>query len=210
MRTAFLLCALLISAPAPAEDAFLRELAVTRGYSLGRPTRAEPAADGSTVLFLRAEARSPVNSLYAFDVESGQSRVLITPEQILKGAEEKLSQAEKAQRERQRISTRGFSGYQLSEDGKLILVTLSGKLYVVRRADNDVTGLKTGTLPALNPTWSPDATSLPLRLEDEARDAADSIDRSRHLQRPRRVRRAGGDGAGAGFLVVARRDPAGV
>ena len=31
--------------------------------------------------------------LYAFDVASGQTRVLITPEQILKGAEEKLSQA---------------------------------------------------------------------------------------------------------------------
>src|SRR5437868_14934644 len=115
MRNVFLLCAALISMPAPAEDAFLRELAVTRSYSLGRPSRAAPTADGSTVLFLRAEPRSPVNSFYAFDVATGQARVLITPEQILKGAEEKLSQAEKAQRERQRISTRGFSGYQLSE-----------------------------------------------------------------------------------------------
>src|SRR3954468_2141127 len=160
MRNAFLLCAALISAPVLAEDAFLRDLAVTRGYSLGRPSRAAPVADGSTVLFLRAEPRSPVNSLYAFDVASGQTRVLITPEQILKGAEEKLSQAEKAQRERQRISTRGFTGFQLSDDGKLILATLSGKLYVVRRADNDVTELKTGTAPPLNATWSPDATRI--------------------------------------------------
>src|SRR5947209_20619936 len=98
MRNAIVLCALLVAAPARAEDQFLRELAVTRSYNLGRPMRAEPTADGSTVLFLRTEARSPVSSLYAFDVASGQTRVLITPEQILKGAEERLSQAEKAQR----------------------------------------------------------------------------------------------------------------
>ena len=149
-----------VAAPAFAEDQFLRELAVTRSYNLGRPTHAEPTADGATVLFLRSEPRAPVSSLWAFDVATGQARVLITPEQILKGADEKLSQAEKAQRERQRISTRGFTTFQLSDDGKLILVTLSGKLYVVRRADNDVTELKTGALPPLNPTWSPDATKI--------------------------------------------------
>jgi dipeptidyl-peptidase 4 len=160
MRNSILVCALLAATPALAEDQFLRELAVTRSYNLGRPGHAEPTADGTTVVFLRTEPRSPVSSLYAFDVATGQTRVLITPEQILKGAEEKLSQAEKAQRERQRISTRGFTGFQLSDDGKLILVTLSGKLYVVRRADNDVTALATGTLPTLNPTWSPDATKI--------------------------------------------------
>src|SRR6202012_1680305 len=44
--------------------------------------------------------------------------------------------------------------------GKLILVSLSGKLYVVRLADKDVTELKTGATPPLNPTWSPDATKV--------------------------------------------------
>jgi len=161
MRNALLLCVLVaVAAPARAEDQFLRELAVTRNYMLGRPTKAEPTADGTAVIFLRTEPRSPVSSLYAFDVQSGQTHVLITPQQILKGAEEKLSQAEKAQRERQRISTRGITGFQLSDDGKLVLVTLSGKLYVVRRADNDVTALDTGTLPPLNAAWSPDATKI--------------------------------------------------
>ena len=161
MRNAmWLLVLVALATPARADDKFLRELALTRNFNLGRPTRAEPTPDGTAVLFLRTEPRSPVNSLYAFDVASGQAKVLITPEQILKGAEEKLSQAERAQRERQRISTRGFTSYQLSDDGKLLLATLSGKLYVVRRADNDVTELKTGTLPPLNPTWSPDATRI--------------------------------------------------
>ena len=119
-------------------------------------------ADGGRIdgAVLAHRAALAGESLYAFDVQSGQTRVLITPEQILKGAEEKLSQAEKAQRERQRISTRGFTGFQLSDDGAQILVTLSGKLYVVRRADNDVIALDTGKLPTLNPTFSPDATKV--------------------------------------------------
>src|SRR2546430_5422556 len=160
MRITLVLFALGFATPALAEDQFLRDLAVTRNYNLGRPSHTTPTPDGASVLFLRSEPRAPVNSLYAFDVATGQAKVLLTPEQILKGAEEKLSAAEKAQRERQRISTRGFSGYELSDDGKLILVTLSGKLYLVRRADNDVTELKTGAGPALNPTLSPDATKI--------------------------------------------------
>ncbi|MGZ3440960.1 MAG: DPP IV N-terminal domain-containing protein, partial [Polyangia bacterium] len=160
MRITLVVCTLAVATPALAEDQFLRDLAVTRNYNLGRPSHSEPTADGAAVLFLRSEPRAPVNSLYAFDVATGQAKQLLTPAQILKGADEKLSAAERAQRERQRISTRGFSGYDLSDDGKLILLSLSGKLYLVRRADNDVTELATGKGPALNPTLSPDATKI--------------------------------------------------
>lgn len=145
---------------AHADDKFLRELAVTRGYMLGRPAQAQPTPDGSVVLFLRSEPREPLNALYSFDVATGQTRALLTPAQLLKGADEKLSPAERAQRERQRISTRGFTHFTVSDDGKLILVGLSGHLYVVRRADNDVTELKTGAQPAMNATFSPDATKV--------------------------------------------------
>lgn len=160
MRSLLVIALVAVATPALADDQFLRDLAVTRSYDLGRPTHAEPTADGKSVLFLRTEPRSPVSALYVYDVASTQTRELITPAEILKGAQEKLSQAEKSQRERQRISTRGFTGYQLSDDGKHILVSLSGKLYVVRLADRDVTELKTGALPPLNPTWSPDATKI--------------------------------------------------
>ena len=72
-------CALVVAtaAPAYAEDQFLRELAVTRSFNLGRPTRAEPTPDGAAVLFLRTEPRAPVTSLYAFDVATGQTKELI-------------------------------------------------------------------------------------------------------------------------------------
>jgi dipeptidyl-peptidase 4 len=160
MRTTMVVLLLLSAATAQAEDKFLREVAVTREYRLGRPIMAQPTPDGAAVLFLRSAPREPLNALYAFDVATGQTRALLTPAELLKGAEEKLSAAERAQRERQRISTRGFSHYQLSDDGKQILVGLSGRLYMVRRADGDISELATGDEPALNATLSPDGTKV--------------------------------------------------
>ena len=71
----------------------------------------------------------PKLSLYEFDTATGKTRELLTPEQLLKGAEEHLSPEEKARRERQRVSVGGFTDFQLSQDGSHILVALSGKLY---------------------------------------------------------------------------------
>src|SRR5215468_3523896 len=98
------------------DNAFLRDYAVTRGFTLGRPSKAQPTPDGRSVLFLRAQARIPRLSLFEFSVDTGQTRELLAPEQVLAGAEEKLSPEEKARRERMRISTGGFSDFQLSED----------------------------------------------------------------------------------------------
>src|SRR5262249_49373777 len=77
------------------------------------------------------------------------------PADLLRGAEEKLSPAERARRERQRISTRGFTAFELSEDGALVLVSLSGRLYTVRRPGGEVAELKTGPTPAIDPHLSP-------------------------------------------------------
>ncbi|HXG10706.1 MAG TPA: alpha/beta fold hydrolase [Gemmataceae bacterium] len=135
---------------------YLRDHAETRGFLLGRPVRAKPTPDGKAVLFLRSQARVPKLSLYEFDTTTGQTRQLLTPEQLLQGAEEKLSPEEKARRERQRVSVGGFTDFQLSDDGSLILLSLSGKLYVVRRATGQVTELKTGAGTLLDPKFSPD------------------------------------------------------
>src|SRR5437899_3216623 len=88
-----------------ADPAFLRQHALTRGFMLGRPVDPRLTPDGKAVLFLRARPREPLQSLYQFDVDSGQTRELLTPEQLLRGADEKLPAAEKARRERMRIST---------------------------------------------------------------------------------------------------------
>jgi dipeptidyl-peptidase-4 len=171
MRESLLLLTLYVLTPAvgaadkPAKDApldtsYLRTHAETRGFMLGRPVKAKPTPDGEAVLFLRAEARVPKLRLYEFDVATGKTRELLTPEQVLKGAEEKLSAEEKARRERMRVSVGGFTDFYLSRDGSLILLSLSGKLYVVDRSSGAVRELKTGTGTILDAKFAPDGKSV--------------------------------------------------
>src|SRR5436189_2611474 len=96
---------------------FLRDYAETRGFMLGRPVQPKPTPDGKAVLFLRAQARVPRLQLFEFEVATGKTRQLLTPEMVLQGAEEHLTPEEKARRERQRISIGGFTSFQLTEDG---------------------------------------------------------------------------------------------
>jgi dipeptidyl-peptidase-4 len=142
------------------DNAFLREFAETRRYMSGRPVGARATPDEKTVLFLRGQATSPVQTLFAFDVASGQAKELLNPDTLLKGAQAELSVEEKARLERMRISARGFTAYGLSEDGERILVTLSGKLYVVERASGKVTALKTGEGAVIDPKFSPDGRQV--------------------------------------------------
>jgi dipeptidyl-peptidase-4 len=142
------------------DTTYLRTLAQTRSFQLGRPVRPLPTPDGKAVLFLRSEARGSKLSLFEFDVETGKTRELLTPEQVLKGAEEKLSPEEKAARERMRVSAGGFTNFQLNDDGSLILLSLSGKLYTVERAKKRVTELPTGKGFLLDPKFSPDGKKV--------------------------------------------------
>ena len=142
------------------ETTYLRTLAQTRSFQLGRPVRPLPTPDNKAVLFLRSEPRSAKLSLFEFDVDTGKTRELLTPADVLKGAQEKLSPEEKAARERMRVSVGGFTNFQLSEDGSEILLTLSGKLYLVERATKKVRELPTGKGFLLDPKFSPDGKKI--------------------------------------------------
>jgi dipeptidyl-peptidase-4 len=144
----------------PLDATYLRRHALTRGFMLGRPVRPRPTPDGKAVLFLRAQARVPKLSLYEFDVASGKTRRLLTPEMVLKGAAERLSPEEKARRERQRVSLGGFTSFQLSKDGTTILLSLSGRLYTVARKGGAVTELKTGPGSLIDPKFSPNGKAV--------------------------------------------------
>ena len=101
MKRLFLV--LLLTANAMAQtNSYLRDHALTRGFMLGRPAAAKPTPDGKHVLFLRSEPRVPKMQLYEFEAATKQTRLLLSPEQLLKGAEENLSPEEKARRERMR------------------------------------------------------------------------------------------------------------
>src|SRR5215472_9225144 len=88
-----------VSAADPAKDSpldtsYLKDHAETRGFMLGRPARARPTPDGKAVLFLRSQPRVARLRLYEFEVATGKTRELLTPEDLLKSAEEQLTPEE--------------------------------------------------------------------------------------------------------------------
>lgn len=113
------------------DTSFLEQYAATYRFRLGQPSSIAITPDGRAVLFLRSGPRSFVHDLYVFDVRARRERRLLGAGELLQGAEEQLSPEEKARRERQRLMTRGITGFRLSEDGRRLLVALSGRLFVV-------------------------------------------------------------------------------
>ena len=146
------------SSPSSDPLAYFRDLAETRNYTLGRPVAAKLTPDGRTVIYLRGGPRDSVLRLYEYTLPSGPERELLTPTQLLGSNEEKLTTEERARRERARISTRGFTKFDLSNDGTRLLVTLSGQLYVVNREDLKVTALPGKSW--IDPRFSPDGTAI--------------------------------------------------
>ena len=134
---------------------FLRAYAATRGFRMGAPQRATPTPDGKSVLFLRSGGRDPKQALYETDVASGATREVLTADALAKGPES-LSAAERARRERMRVTARGFASFDLSDDGALVLLPLSGRLFVLERATGKTRELATGASAAIDPHFSAD------------------------------------------------------
>ncbi|KGM54231.1 peptidase S9 [Lysobacter daejeonensis GH1-9] len=107
--------------------------AITGSTSLSGPSlmKAKVAPDGSRVTFLRGkDADKNRLDLWAYDIASGTTALLVDSNDVLPGAEV-LSDEEKARRERQRIaSLSGIVDYQWSPDGKTLLFPLGGELYL--------------------------------------------------------------------------------
>ncbi len=149
-----------VSIRAENED-FLRQYAETYRFTLGRPRSAQVTPDGNAVLFLRSQPRSFVQDLYEFDCRTGEERVLLTADNILGGGDEQLSPEEKAMRERLRLAARGIARFDLSKDGKKVLVPLSNRLFVIERESGKSTEVKSavGGFP-LDASLSPDGRLL--------------------------------------------------
>src|SRR5256885_4627117 len=166
MPIAFLCAAALAAGAATPPDRdleFLRSYVETRGWTLGKPVKITVLPDGSAVLFLRAQPRKAENRLYRFDVASGQVRELVTPEQVLGSELEQLSAEERARRERMRVIDRGFTNFDLSDDGKLVLVSLSGRAFVVPSGGGparEVAGRGLQGEAVFDPRLSPDGRSV--------------------------------------------------
>jgi hypothetical protein len=143
------------------DNALIEQQALTRGFRLGRPSGITLTPEGDAVLFLRTGPRSPVGDLYVTETATGATKKLLSASDLLNGGGEQLSDEEKARRERKRISTRGLVGFDLSDDGRHLLVPLSGRLYVVDRADAVVHELPaTAGEPPIDARFSPDARKV--------------------------------------------------
>src|SRR5579863_3645938 len=95
------------------------------------PIKLKASPDGTRVTFLRAKAEDQNTfDLWEYNVKSNSMHLLVDS-RLLQPANEQLSDAEKARRERARIAGRhGIVDYQWSPDGKTLLFPLAGKLYV--------------------------------------------------------------------------------
>ncbi|GMV38702.1 MAG: peptidase [Myxococcales bacterium] len=132
----------------------LRQYAETWRFRNGQPAAPVVTPEG-TVLFLRSGPRSFTRSLWELDPATGE-RELLTAEGLLGGAEGELSAEEKARRERMRLAERGITSFSLSEDGRVLLVPLSGRLFNVDRAGKgrEMKAAEGGIAPRLSPDGS--------------------------------------------------------
>ncbi|HEY8878705.1 MAG TPA: alpha/beta fold hydrolase [Roseateles sp.] len=129
------------------------------------PRQAEISPGGQWVSFLRPSAAdSEVLELWAQASSGGEPRKLVAAADLLGGAAQKLSEAEKMALERQRISQRGITGYQwCGGDDSALLFPLSGDLYLVRLGVDGPQALRlthTPDAPKQDPRCAPDGKSL--------------------------------------------------
>ncbi|MGH7178269.1 MAG: DPP IV N-terminal domain-containing protein, partial [Tepidisphaeraceae bacterium] len=135
---------------------FLEQYAATYRFNLGKPATIKLSPDGKTVLFLRSGPRTFVHTLYEYDVEKGEEKMVLTSEQVLGDKEETLTPEEQARRERQRSTARGIATFNMSEDGERIVVPLGGRLFGIHRPTRMKKELALNPVPAIDPQFSPD------------------------------------------------------
>lgn len=135
--------------------------ALAGDVSLSGPSLMKPkvAPDGSRVGFLRGKTADKNRlDLWAYDIASGQTALLVDSDVVLPGTEV-LSDAEKARRERQRIAgLTGIVDYQWAPDGQSLLFPLGGDLYLydLKKSGKDaVRKLTAGEGFATDPKLSP-------------------------------------------------------
>lgn len=94
--------------------------------------------DGTLLTFLKPKlTNATVQDLWAVDVKGGAPYVLVDADTLSSEGKE-LSEAEKARRERMRVSARGVVAYDWDPSSKTLLVPLDGDIYLVDRATKKI------------------------------------------------------------------------
>lgn len=132
---------LALSSPALAEKLTPERIFADPGLNGPTAKGVALSPDGKRVTYLKGKPEAAnVQDLWAADVKGGEPYRLIDSAALSSGAKE-LSEAEKARRERARVSARGIVEYSWDRQGRFILVPLDGDLYLDSVADGKVTRL---------------------------------------------------------------------
>ena len=93
------------------------------------PKSLKLSPDGKRVTYLQGK-KTDLNryDLWEYNVESQTTKLLVNADDLIKGSE-KLSDEEKARRERQRVYGSGIINYFFSNDGTALLFPLNGDIY---------------------------------------------------------------------------------
>lgn len=181
------LAAATVAAAAAVPELTLERLAADPPLAGRQPRQAEISPGGAWVTWLQpAAADSEQLELWAQPSAGGAPRRLVAAADLLAGAEQKLSEAEKMALERKRISQRGITTYQwCGGDDRTLLFPLSGDLHLVRlSADGPHAQRLTldPEAPEQDPACSPDGRRLAFvkggNLHLLALDAADARPRA--------------------------------
>ena len=142
----------------------LKELTVTLNHTLGRPFSFKFTPDGRTLLYLRSGQRDRDTRLYALDLASHDERLLASAESLLGGRTDETA-AERAARERKRIKLDGLSDFQLSNDGRKVLLSTSGQVFLLDLASDKTHRVQLPEGELADPRLSPDGQSIAFVLD---------------------------------------------
>ncbi len=121
------------------------------------PMKFQFSDDGQTVTYLKGKNENyEILDLWAFDLKTKSSKLLVDSN-LLNAAGEKLSEEEKARRERQRISRKGIVEYFLAGDGETVMFPSNGDLYITSlKGKAHLTRLTQTAGAEIDPSFSPE------------------------------------------------------
>ena len=129
---------------------FPRHSARTQRFTLGVPRAFTIAPAGDRVVFLRGKhGTDTATCLWTIDPATGTETLAADPVTLLNGADEELTDEEKARRERSRQGAAGIVGYACDSAVGIAAFSLSGRLFVA-----DLTG-RAGSAPSVRELPTP-------------------------------------------------------
>ncbi len=118
----------MLETPDPLEE-FPRQVARTRGFSLGVPRSFTVSPDGERVVYLRTKTGDdPVSCLWVFEVSGAKERLVFDPGE--EEAERDLTEAERARRERVRERSSGVTAYATDEAVRRAVFPVGGRMFL--------------------------------------------------------------------------------